>query len=107
MGYKQTGFGPICRYKKIKFENEEDQKRLDMLIEESNESYECMRHNLLFNNCHDHVSVSLNQIYYLRRNDWNTFKLILLMMFTSKFNGVKGFIATFFFSFILLITIAV
>lgn len=53
----------------------------------------CQRHhNIVTNNCHDHVADTLNEMLYNGKSNYNQFDIFLLMTLHSKYVGFRGFI---------------
>jgi hypothetical protein len=46
-----------------------------------------MNHNLLFNNCHSHAAVVLNELRFLNFSHWNTLTLILFLAVRGRFTS--------------------
>lgn len=61
----------------------------DESINEANNEFENRTHNLLCNNCHSHVAMALNRMKFRGSKRWNTFLIIVYMIFFSKFNGYE------------------
>jgi hypothetical protein len=49
-------------------------------------------HNIILNNCHDHVADTLNELKYDGYTDWNQFHVWWLITWESKYLGVRGFL---------------
>lgn len=50
------------------------------------------QHNIIMNNCHDHVADTLNEMKYDGRQDYNQFDIFLMMTLQSKYVSFKGFL---------------
>lgn len=57
----------------------------DESIELASGKYRYENHNLLANNCHDHVSESLRRINFKGTTHWNTITLTIYLMLYGKF----------------------
>lgn len=68
-------------------ESEEDTliRAWDESIELASGKYRHENHNLLANNCHDHVSESLRRINFKGTTRWNTVTLTLYLMLYGEF----------------------
>lgn len=50
------------------------------------------QHNIITNNCHDHVADTLNEMKYNGRNDYNQMDVFRMMTLHSKYTSFKGFL---------------
>lgn len=50
------------------------------------------KHDLIFNNCHDHVADVLNEMKYNGRDNYNKFDIFMMMTFKSSYVDVRGFL---------------
>ena len=78
-----TCFGPVRKYLQLDMNCSEEE--YTKAIENSNEKFSHLTHNLIVQNCHDHVCEVLNEIGYLNKRNWNTMSLIFVLMFKSKY----------------------
>ena len=90
---QSTCFGRVRKY--IKLDVKVSEEEYNQAIEHANEKFSKLTHNLVVQNCHDHVCVVLNDIGYRGRHNWNTFSLILLLMFKSKYVSAGDAILTY------------
>eukprot|EP01091_Cochliopodium_minus_P004643 TRINITY_DN1452_c0_g1_i1.p1 TRINITY_DN1452_c0_g1~~TRINITY_DN1452_c0_g1_i1.p1 ORF type:complete len:187 (-),score=29.85 TRINITY_DN1452_c0_g1_i1:32-592(-) len=97
----KMGFGPVVKYYQIdpnkdikKFSNN-PKESLDKAINEAGDIYEGLVHNIITNNCHDHVAHALNSLEFYGSKKWNTMRLTLFMMGKSKFVNIPRFLYTY------------
>ena len=88
-----TCFGSVNKYLQLDLNVSEEQ--YNEAIEHANEKFSHLTHNLIVQNCHDHVCEVLNEIGYMNKRNWNTFSLIILLMMKSKYTSWIDFIATY------------
>ena len=50
------------------------------------------RHNIVANNCHNHVADTLNELKYDGYDDWNQYDVWWLITWNSKYLGLRGFL---------------
>eukprot|EP00027_Filamoeba_sp_ATCC50430_P012525 CAMPEP_0168570338 /NCGR_PEP_ID=MMETSP0413-20121227/16664_1 /TAXON_ID=136452 /ORGANISM="Filamoeba nolandi, Strain NC-AS-23-1" /LENGTH=178 /DNA_ID=CAMNT_0008602947 /DNA_START=8 /DNA_END=544 /DNA_ORIENTATION=- len=96
---KYTGFGPVYKYCSISYEDVHDYGKanhpaqsIDDAIEKASQIFKFKMHNLIFNNCHSHVSVALNELQFKGFTHWNTLFLILYMMVFSHYVSFARFV---------------
>ena len=103
---QRTCFGSIKKY--IQLVLPVSKEEYIEAINYANEKYSQLRHNLIFQNCHDHVGEVLNRINYLGKNDWGTLSLIWLLIRKGKYVNTKAMILTYLpFSIILFLVVFV
>lgn len=99
---RETAFGSVTKFYHVNPEQirnfngkSNSIEGWDSSIEQSSEDYSHMMHNLIINNCHSHVASALNKLEFYGFTHWNTFFLILFMMFQSRFVSFPRFIKTY------------
>ena len=77
-----TCFGKVRKCVKLNVLNTE---QYDNAIKESNEKFSHLTHNLIVQNCHDHVCEVLNRIEYNGKSNWDDKTLVLFMIKEGKY----------------------
>lgn len=75
----------------------------DEAIMKGADKYRNISHNIVSDNCHDHVADTLNYMCYDGKKNYNQFSIFLMMTFKSSYCGFSGFIKQWF----LIITICI
>jgi transmembrane protein 222 len=94
-------FGSPTRYFQLEVPNKSE---WDEAICKADAKYKETMHNLLFNNCHDHVACAMNLINYQKKK-WNMFNIAWLMFTQGHSTGLLSTIKTYIGFIILLISI--
>lgn len=72
--------------------NRNEARNWDQAIKTSARKF-CQRpHNILTNNCHNHVADTLNELKYKGSEEWTQFDVWWLITWHSRYVGVKGFL---------------
>lgn len=50
------------------------------------------RHNIIVNNCHNHVADALNELKYNGKSDYTQLDVFLMMTLHSEYVGIRGFL---------------
>lgn len=50
------------------------------------------QHNLILNNCHNHVADTFNEMKYNGRDNYTQFDIFLMMTFQSEYVSLRGFL---------------
>lgn len=64
----------------------------DNAIQVSSGKFRQRTHNLIMNNCHDHVADALNEMKYDGRSNYNSFDVFLMMTLHSEYVSFAGFL---------------
>lgn len=64
----------------------------DEAIRVSADRFKERQHNIIMNNCHDHVADTLNELKYNGRNDYSQFDVFLMMTLKSSYVNTRGFL---------------
>eukprot|EP00744_Colponema_vietnamica_P001458 GILI01002414.1.p1 GENE.GILI01002414.1~~GILI01002414.1.p1 ORF type:complete len:176 (+),score=37.45 GILI01002414.1:26-553(+) len=99
-------FGDPTKYWQLQWSMEQRQE-WDKAVTEADTKFRTMNHNLCFNNCHSHVACALNRMRYKGRTDWNMVTVWLHLTLHSKYVSVGSFIQTYFWTFLIILGIAI
>eukprot|EP01121_Diplochlamys_sp_Union-15-3_P021730 TRINITY_DN895_c0_g1_i1.p1 TRINITY_DN895_c0_g1~~TRINITY_DN895_c0_g1_i1.p1 ORF type:complete len:194 (+),score=19.92 TRINITY_DN895_c0_g1_i1:35-583(+) len=110
----RMGFGKVTKYWRVDLSDikcstslKEKIESWDESIESSSTTYDGMMHNLICNNCHNHVAVALNRLNFKGHKRWNTFWLILYMALYGKYVNGQRFLFTWIGFFVILCVILI
>ena len=101
-------FGKPTKYLKLDL-NDKERYEYDKAILKGHNKFIFEKHNLFWNNCHNHVAYILNQLNYKGRNDYNMIDVWWILIKKGKYISFWSFIKTYigFFIFFLIIGIAI
>lgn len=66
----------------------------DSAVDQASIEYQKRMHNLCCDNCHSHVAMALNLMFYDGSNSWNMVKLCFLMLIHGKYVSFGAFLKT-------------
>ncbi|CAL8102922.1 unnamed protein product [Calicophoron daubneyi] len=66
----------------------------DKAVFEANECYKRRVHHLLYDNCHSHVAHALNGMRYDGKQNWNMFRVGLLLFCSGKYVSRRSFLSS-------------
>lgn len=79
----------------------------DDAIQVSADRFRQRTHNILTNNCHNHVADTLNEMKYNGKSNYNQFDIFLMMTMNSEYVDLKGFLYQWGFFIFLLVLVTV
>lgn len=83
-------FGKPTKYVKLD-PSKAEASDWDAAIQVSADRFRLRQHNLIVNNCHNHVADTLNEMNYNGRNDYTQFDVFLLTL-KAEYIGASGFL---------------
>ncbi|BFU22594.1 hypothetical protein EHI8A_059880 [Entamoeba histolytica HM-1:IMSS-B] len=88
-----TCFGSIKKYVELNINVSNDE--YINAIEEVNIKYSKLTHNLVTQNCHEHVADVLNKIAYKNKTTWGTLSILWLLFKDAKYVSNKAILFTY------------
>jgi transmembrane protein 222 len=96
IGVDQLSFSPPTRYIRLDPSLiKSTSHTYDSGIDAANDCFETQMHNIVTNNCHDHVAKALNEMKYNGRTNYNSVNLAIWMFFYGKRVSVGRTLYTF------------
>ena len=101
-------FGKPTKYYQLELTNKEEYE-FDNAIKKGDIQFNSLRHNIFWNNCHNHVAYVLNQLNYKGKSNYNIVDIWWLLILKGKYISFWAFIKTYlgFFIFLLIIGFAI